>query len=303
MDLRPADPEAIRTKMINGLNNKNPRSSLAYCLQQKKTLRFGSRSDPFQPAEDQYQVSARMLEILYELKWTYAIQTRFPSRMFRHIRLLLSSKKLFTFIPVLSPGLDKDWEILERGRTDPPITRLRIARSLMKEGINVGFNGEPFIPGYHTVKDFEQTILLLKQYKIPSYNTYNFHFNPYVAKRLHAIGVDIERIWYYNQDKRWRKILKKLLYIAKKHEIRLGCPDFVNSGWGHIEKANTCCGVNVPNRTTFNTHIFKQMLQKGKSTEEILNVSYDGIGDINLGKEILTKKKSKDFYTINDIIN
>jgi hypothetical protein len=203
----------------------------------------------------------------------------------------------------MSPGLDKDWEILERGRTDPPRTRLRIAEQFIKRGINTGFNGEPFIPGYHTIKDFEDTLKLLKQYHIPSYNTYNFHFNAYVAKRLNAIGIDIEKIWYYNQDARWKKILPKLIDLAAKYEIRLGCPDFVNSGWKDVQHTNTCCGVNVPHPTEFNTHFWKQGIQIVDFTpQELLEKTWEGIGDYEKGKEILFAKKSKDFYTLNDII-
>jgi DNA repair photolyase len=302
MDLRPANPEEIRTKLTNGQNNINPKSSLAYCISSKKTIRFGSRSDPFQPAEDEHGVSKRILQILCDLDWTFVVQTRFPSRLWKNKALLLENKKLFTFIPVISPGLEKDWETLERSITDPPEVRLKIANRCIQHGINTGVNGEPFIPGYHTEKDFEETLKRLKQYNIPSYNTYNFHFNPYVAKRLNAINVDIERIWYYNQDKQWYPILQKLISLAKKYNILLGCPDFVNSGWGYIEPANTCCGVNVPNGTTFNTHIWKKMIQTGNTTvKKIIEDSWDGVGDYHQGCKIISDRHSKEFYTLNDI--
>ena len=166
-------------------------------------------------------------------------------------------------------------------------------------GIPVGVNGEPFIPGYHTVKDFEQTLLLLKKYGIKSYNTYNFHFTAFVAKRLHAIGIDIEAIWYNNQDTQWKKILRQLLEISKKHGIRLGCPDFVNSGMSWKEQANTCCGINVPNPCTFNTHNFKRLAQEGKSVLEIVDITYDKSGDLTQGLKII-KGEPGDFYTLKD---
>ena len=204
-------------------------------------------------------------------------------------------------MPVISPGLSKDWEILEKKSTTAPRLRLKTLRYLDGLGLNVGVNGEPFIPGYHTVNDFEKTLKLLKEYKIKSYNTYNFHFNAFVAKRLHAIGIDIEKIWYYNRDKYWKPILQQLLDLSKKYDIILGCPDFVNSGPKWREKANTCCGINVPNPCTFNTHHWKKMLQKGidYTFQEIIDYTYDGIGDRELARMIVSGEECK-MYTMKD---
>ncbi len=217
----------------------------------------------------------------------------------KHIKRAHIKNKLVTIMPVISPGLDKDWEILERKRTTRPETRLKHIKHMHDFGIPVGVNGEPFIPGYHTVGDFEQVLLLLKKYKIQSYNTYNFHFNAFVAKRLHAINIDIEAIWYHNQDTRWKKILRQLLDLSKKHGIRLGCPDFVNSGKDWKETANTCCGINVPNPCTFNTHNFKKYAQEGRSASEIMEATFDGSGDIKQGLSIIMGEDS-DFYTLKD---
>lgn len=236
------------------------------------------------------------------MDWTYVIQTRFTHIMMEYeSRIVRANKKnLVTIMPVVSPGLEKDWEIFEHRQTTNPLLRIKHIQCLIKEGIPCGVNGEPFIPGFHTEKDFEQTIQLLKQYQIQRYNTYNFHFNAYVAKRLHAIGIDIERIWYYNQDSQWKKILTKLLEISKKHNIILGCPDFVNTGKDWKEQANTCCGVDVKNPCTFNTHYFKKYWQEGKCNEEILKLTYDGTGDYEEGKQIIDGSTKK-MYTLKDI--
>lgn len=300
-DLKPVDLNLLDKKLYNGARNKNPQSTLAHLLQQKKTIRFGNKADPFQHAEKKYKVSKACINLLTKHEWTFVLQTRFTKLVKEYEKQIMKAHNagLVTLMPVISPGLDKDWELLERKRTTPPEKRMKHLRYFMKKGVPGGVNGEPFIPGVHTVKDFETTIKLLKKYKIPSYNTYNFHFNAFVAKRLHAIGVDIEAIWYYNQDAQWKKILPKLLDIAKKHGIRLGCPDFVNSGALYKETANTCCGVNVPNPATFNTHNFKLLRQEGKSVEQILDVTYDHSGDLKTGLQILNDKDCK-FYTLHD---
>jgi hypothetical protein len=120
-------------------------------------------------------------------------------------------------------------------------------------------NGEPFIPGYHTVDQFEDTLKLLKAYGIKSYNTYNLHLNDFVAKNLHQIGIYIEKIWYHNRDEEWRPILRQLIDLAQRYDIILGCPDFVNSG-SYTEQSNTCCGVTVPIPCTFNLMTWKKLL-------------------------------------------
>jgi hypothetical protein len=170
---------------------------------------------------------------------------------------------------------------------------------LRRQGVPIAVNGEPFIPGYHSVQEFEDMIKRLKSININRYNIYNYHFNAFVARRLNSVGIDIEKIWYHNQDKQWKPILQQLLDIAKKYDIILGCPDFVNAGIDYDQRCNTCCGVDVKNPTTFNTHTWIRMIQEGKDQETILRESWDGIGDYAQGRAVLVNKSSK-FYTIND---
>jgi len=299
---RKADPQAVYRQLRAGLRNPNPKSNLAHCLSKKKTIRFGNKSDPLQPCEDQHKVTLKLIRILTKLQWSFVVQTRFTERLMRYEEWLIRSNKsgLLSLMPIISPGLSKDWEVLERGRTTPIKERLKHCRHFLKLGVNLGVNGEPFIPGYHKVSDFEKTCRLLKAYGIKSYNTYNFHFNAFVAKRLHAIGIDIEKIWYHNRDEYWKPILQQLLDISKKHGIILGCPDFVNSGPDWIESRNTCCGVQVPNPCTYNTHHWKHLIQGGAlQTDEVDRFTYDGIGDREEARKILTGEKC-DMYTMKD---
>lgn len=302
-DLKPLDLKLFEKKLINGLKNKNPQTPVAYALSQKKTIRWGNKADPFQPIEKQYKLAPDIFTILTNLDWSFVIQTHFPDVLMNYTESInkANKKKLITIMPVMSPGLDKDWEIFEKKITPVPETRLKLAQEWLKIGIPVGFNGEPYIPGFHTIQDFEDTLKLLKQYKIPSYNTYNFHFNAFVAKRLHAIGIDIEKIWTFNQDNKWRKILPKLLDLGKKYGIKIGCPDFVNSGINYIDPANTCCGINVPNPCTFNTHFFKKDLQKKIPLKDILNQNWDGTGNWEEGQQIIYGT-CKNKFNLNDIL-
>lgn len=300
-ELKPADLEILEMKLYNGPKNKKPTTPLAYALSQKKTIRFGNKTDPFQPVERQHRVSREVLKLLCKYEWTFVIQTRCTDVMMEYERHLLRAHKrgLLTVMPVMSPGLDKDWEILERKGTTPPAERIKHAVALMKHGVSLGFNGEPFIPGYHTVQDFEDTLKLLKSNGILRYNTYNFHFNAYVAKRMHGVGIDIEKIWYHNQDNQWKIILRQLIDLSTKYGILLGCPDFVNTGRDRVEPANTCCGIDVPNPCTFNAHHFKKHLQNGHSHKMAARLCYDGTAARNVGLSVMDGT-SKNMYTMRD---
>jgi len=302
-DLRPADPLSIEKKLRSSVKNTNPKSYKAWALKNKITIRLGSRSDPYQEAERHYKITRQIVKILIKLEWSFVIQTRFLHNLMRDMDLFFDDKKrLFVFLPVVSPGLERDWELFERKRTTSIEKRFYIIKQLLKRGFSVGVNGEPFIPGFHDYSDFRETLLRIKDCGVKSYNVYNLHFNDLVAKNLHKIGVDIEKIWYYNQDSKWKKILKRLLQISEKENMILGCPDFVNTGWKWKEKANTCCGINVLAPSTFNTHHWKKRLQNGeKDWRKILQESFQGFGDKNLAEKIIKGQETK-FYTFNDVL-
>lgn len=301
-DLRPADPEQVERKLQNGLKNKNPKSTLANALNKKITLRLGNRTDPYQKVERELRVSRRIQEILVKLEWTYVIQTKFLSNVLPDEDIMSEARdrNLLQIMPIITPGAENDWEILERGRTTPIPRRLRIIQRLVKKGYTIGVSGEPFIPGHHSPQQFKDTLKRLKDVGIKSYNIYNLHFNDHVAKRLHSVGLDIERIWHYNQDKNWHPILQELLDIAKKENIILGCPDFVNSGWDWKEQVNTCCGLHVQNPSLYNSHHWKLLIQEGVSREKIPDRTWQGVGDKEIGEKIIWGETCE-FYTMKDV--
>jgi DNA repair photolyase len=289
-DFRMADVENIKKRLLHP--SQKGKSPLLKAIQQRKTIRLGNRSEPFSPWEEKFRVSTEILKFLMKQKWDTVVQTKFPQRAWEMTGLGKN-----TMMAVVMPGLEKDWELFEHSKTENPINRVKTLGKLKKKGFKVGVNGEPFIPGYHTVRQFKETIKLLKSHGINRYNTYNLHMNDYVVKNLHKLGLDIEKIWWMNQDEQWRKILKKLLVIADKYDIILGCPDFVNSGWEDVQKSNTCCGLDVKNPCTFNTHHFKLAIQHGRDPIKC----WDGIGNYEDGLAIMEGTTEK-MYTMKDVV-
>ncbi len=296
-DLKPLDIELLEKNLVNGLKNKSPNSPISHAINNRKTLRVGNKTDPYQTVDLKIKATRKTLELLKRLKWDIVIQTRFTENLKRDEDLFIPMKA--SIMPIISPGLDRDWEILEMGKTTPPMMRIKHAVEFIRKGLNVGINGEPFIPGFHTIKEFEDIIKLLKKCKIKSYNTYNLHMNDWVAKNLHSIGLDIEKIWYMNQDEQWKKILPQLIDIAKKYDIILGCPDFVNSE-NYQESVNTCCGLQVSNPCTFNVITWKKEMLKKKNPLKVFKDSWDGVGNYEEGKELFEGKNSK-MYSLKDI--
>lgn len=300
-DLKPLDIDNFRKTLENGLKNTSPRSPISHAINNRNTLRVGNKADPYQTVEKEKRITRKALQILKKYHWDVVIQTRFTENLEADEDIFIPMKA--SIMPIISPGLDRDWEILEKGETTSPMMRIRYAVKLIRKNINVGINGEPFIPGFHTVKEFEDIIKILKKCKIKSYNTYNLHLNDLVAKNFHSIGLDIEKIWYMNQDAQWKKILVQLIEIAKKHDIILGCPDFVNSG-SYQEEVNTCCGLNVKKPTTFNVIYWKRNMPKHfdpeVSPEKIFEDSWDGVGNYEEGKKLFEGRNEK-MYSLKDI--
>jgi len=297
---RKTDPNLVKKQLINGLKNPNPRTPLAFAIKQRKTIRFGNKADPYQDCEIEYKVTQKLIQVLNELEWSYVIQTKSTANLLRDLEYLKENKKNITIMPVISCGLEKDWKLLEFERTTNPIERLEHVQLLQEAGFNVGVNGEPFIPGYHSVKDFEKMIKKLKDFGIKSYNIYNLHLNDWVAKELTKLGLDIERIWIMNRDENWGRVLPELIEIAVENGIDLGCPDFVNSG-KYQEQANTCCGIDVPNPTTFNIINWKKLRLKGiGDLDSIAKETWDGVGDFDFGLKIL-KGEIDEVYSLKDI--
>ncbi len=173
-----ANPETIRRKLENGLKHPAPKTPLGRAIKAKKTIRFGNKADPYQPIEKTSMVSRQILSVFNTLDWSYVVQTKFPSLLAgRDIDMLKDSRGQATVMIEMSPGLDWDWEHLEGKLTDPPKVRLEAAAELLRAGVRVAFNGEPFVPGLHTTSQFREALQAVKSIGVHTYNTYFMQIN------------------------------------------------------------------------------------------------------------------------------
>lgn len=294
-DLKPARMEAIKKQLTPGPRAKNP---VTMAVRMNKTIKIGNKTDPYQAPEKALKITRKALFFLTQRRISFVIQTRSTELLLRDIDLLKDYKDLVTIMPVITAGLERDWVTFERKRTTHPLKRLEHVQYLKDMGFNVGINGEPFIPGFHTVTEAENLLKMISQIGT-SWNTYNFHENEFVYKRMAKLpGVDIVHIWEQNKDEHWKGYLKEIIRISKDLGVTLGCPDFINSG-DYVEKSNTCCGINVPNPFKFNAVNFKKRFLNGMSKESILSECWEGIGDYEEGETLF--KKNQKIYTLEDI--
>jgi DNA repair photolyase len=306
-ELRPLDTSVLVNQMVVG---DRARNSLANAIRARKTVYVGAKTDPYQPAEEKYEATRRALDVLLSHGFSIVVATKFPTRAKRDYSMFREYRSLVSIMPIISPGWGADWAKLEGGRTERPDSRLEAAVWWAAEGFNVGVNGEPFIPGFHTEDEFRVAVKRIRRAGIRSYNTYNLHFNDWNMKALHAAGVDVEKINDLNRgrapeldlaDDDWPQILPRLIKIAQDEGIVLGCPDFVNSGaYTEPSEVNTCCGLRVPNPCTMNFITWKRMRAQGLSDSAILGNSYDGVGDSEEAAELL-KGDVKNLYTLKDV--
>lgn len=297
---RVANPQNVKQRLVNALGNAHPRSPLTRALSKKKTIFIGRKADPYQPLESKKHVTRKVIKILNELDWSYVICSRYTEHMQVDKELFMQGK--VTLLIEITPGGENDWVLFERKRTTPIENRLRAAAKWQRAGISVGIRGEPFIPGHHTTGQFRDMLRRLKNYGLHSYNTYNLHLNAHNARRLAEIGLDIEKVWHYNQDNSWRRIQQELCTIADEEGITLGCPDFVNVPKKWRSLTNTCCGISVPRPFYFNTHFWRRLLQKNKIPKQVLKETWEGIGtesDYQQAKTIIYGT-SKTKYTMRD---
>lgn len=301
---RVIDPEDVRSQLERCLVrfNQPSKSPISQALRLKKALFIGRKTDPYQPVEMKLGVVRRLIQILLDLRWPAVICTRYLGNAVRDTDLFLQGREHLTLLAEITVGGESDWELLERSRTTPIHRRLRILRRWKKLGIKVGVRGEPFIPGYHTPRQFRDMLQRLKSFGLNSYNTYNLHMNDFNLRRLHEAGLDIERIWTHNQDRLWRPLQRELCAIAEEEGVRLGCPDFVNVPKDWKSRTNTCCGVDVEGAFTFNTHFWRSLVQIGKTPDEVWKKTWEGIGteeDQSQARIILTGS-SREVYTMKD---
>jgi len=111
-------------------------------------IALGTATDPYQPAEEQLQITRRMLEVFAEFRGLDLSITTKSVLILRDLDLLrtLAGEHLFS-VHLTITTLDERLARRLEPKAPAPARRLEVVRELRRAGIRVGVNAIPILPG------------------------------------------------------------------------------------------------------------------------------------------------------------
>jgi DNA repair photolyase len=116
-------------------------------------IALGTATDPYQPAEKQFEITRRMLEVFLEFEGLdFSITTK-SVLILRDLDLLLgvSTRHRFSVHMTVTTTDERLARLLEP-KAPPPSKRLEAVEQLSEAGIRVGVNAMPILPGLNDSK-------------------------------------------------------------------------------------------------------------------------------------------------------
>ncbi len=111
-------------------------------------ISLGTVTDPYQPAERQFEITRRMLEVFAEFRGLDLSITTKSVLILRDLELLeaLAARHRFSVHMTVTTHLERLARLLEP-KAPTPAQRLEAVRKLAQAGIRVGVNAMPVLPG------------------------------------------------------------------------------------------------------------------------------------------------------------
>ena len=113
----------------------------------RETIAIGTASDPYEPAEVEYEITRRLLHVLRDFRNPVSITTKGVS-VRRDADILAELSQVADVHVNFSVGTisEKVWKMMEPG-TPNPMTRLETMEYLVENGISAGVMMAPLLPG------------------------------------------------------------------------------------------------------------------------------------------------------------
>ena len=142
-------PERLRAELRQGRDKGLP-------------IALGTATDPYQPAERQFGITRRMLEVFAEFRGLDLAITTKSVLILRDIELLkaLAARHRFSIYMTVTTCDERLARLLEP-KTPPPLQRLEAVRVLAKAGIRVGVNAMPILPGLNDTPSMLESLAAL----------------------------------------------------------------------------------------------------------------------------------------------
>jgi DNA repair photolyase len=128
-------PERLRAELRQGRDKGLP-------------IALGTATDPYQPAERQFAITRRLLEVFAEFRGLDLSITTKSVLILRDLELLqsLAERHRFSVHMTVTTHLERLARLLEP-KAPAPAQRLEAVRKLAQAGIRVGVNAMPILPG------------------------------------------------------------------------------------------------------------------------------------------------------------
>jgi DNA repair photolyase len=143
--IAPANPHAVEHALSRSCEERPTKSPLIQMLQRRVPIHFGGMSDPFQPAENKWQISRRYLEALSRHRYPVVISTKgalASAPEYRALYRSIGSVVLqFSFSSIYDEVSSRIEPVAAR-----PSTLLRTMEDLARDGFNVTCRWQPYIP-------------------------------------------------------------------------------------------------------------------------------------------------------------
>jgi len=124
-------------------------------------IALGTATDPYQPAEKQFEITRRMLEVFVDFEGLEFSITTKSVLILRDLDLLLrvSARHRFSVHMTVTTTDERLARLLEP-KAPPPAKRLEAVKQLSEAGISVGVNAMPILPG---LNDSDKCLEVLAQ--------------------------------------------------------------------------------------------------------------------------------------------
>ncbi len=124
------------------------RAELARARDKGLPIALGTATDPYQPAEKQYQVTRRLLEVFAQFEGLEFSITTKGVLILRDLDLLreISTRHRFS-VHITVTTIDENLARLLEPKAPPPAKRLEAVSELVRAGIHAGVNAMPILPG------------------------------------------------------------------------------------------------------------------------------------------------------------
>ncbi|ACK41644.1 MULTISPECIES: radical SAM protein [Dictyoglomus] len=198
-------------------------------------INIGTVTDPYQPLEEKYEITRKILEILSEYPYPLSILTK-SDLVLRDIDLIKKFKNIDVNITLNT--LDEDWKRVVEPNSPSIERRIYTIERLKQENIKVYVMMGPFWPFFSDAEELIKTfkVLGIEEIYTESFNTRGGTFSeierlmsqhyPNLLPRMKEILFDKE-----NFNNFYSLVKENLLELAKQYNIKIN----IYFGRGHAK--------------------------------------------------------------------